>query len=837
MSIVRYRVKLRPWLSGLAILAVVALAGAVFLAAPSTPSHAAMADQTPRSTWVSDRPLSGTTALARAGGTLYVGGDFPNLGQAARLALLDAATGQPLYGLPEIDGTVSAVVPDGAGGWFLGGRFTVVSQPAFADLVHIRADKTLDTAWNPRLALNITGMARSSTALYLKINPEPVLSRTTVAAVAISDAQLLPWKPAEADVNLLSGLLSTDDTVYVLQNDNADGDLVIALDARTGQARWRVRLPGTARALALQGTTLYIGGDTATGVSAVDTAGRRLLPFKIDIGPNEASHGYVYNPSVDKLTLVGNTLAIGGMFRSLNGQTAANGGALDLRTGKLLWAISSLAIGSQGNLIYHYSVPSPYSQFGTLTAMDATSGLKVWERALTCSQIDALGASAAGVLLSGQDFVGQASGSNLVALDLASGTPAGWRPQPNGPVAQLTTSATTLYVAGGFSQIAGQARPGLAAFDLATGALSGWSPQPDGPIRTLLVGGGRLYVAGGFSQIAGQARPGLAAFDLATGALSGWTPSGLPAGRIGALALGSDALYVAADGPSEPGVSHPAAVMAIDLASGAPTGWGATLTVASLHNLAVFGSSLYVRAAVQDPKVPEPSQINRLVVFDTRSSAPPTTLQEGGAAGWGLVFHDQTLYLSNDLRLDLPTHTVFSWGRSCGSEVAEAGPDLLAIDCDGRLHIYPYVATPLVESERRYVSDSTSATLEGHINPNGSPTSAFFQLTSQPGNCDALRTMPVSGVLTGTRTIDISVLADGLATSTTYTYRLVAINASGVSYSTIYRFTSSAGGPPGVKADTHAPAAAPAPTPAEVTATPAWRVFLPALRRCPTDGL
>lgn len=407
MDIVRCRVKLRPWLSGLAVLAAIALAGAVFLAAPGTPSRAAMADQTPRSTWVSDRPLGGTTALARDGGTLYVGGDFPNLGRTARLALLDAATGQPIYGLPEIDGTVSAAVSDGAGGWFLGGSFTVVSQPAFANLVHIRADKTLDTAWNPHLALNITGMARNSTALYLKINPVPVLSRTTVAAVAISSAQPLAWRPAEADVNLLSGLLSTDDTVYVLQKDiNISGDLAIALDARTGQARWRVRLPGTARALALQGTTLYVGGDTATGVSAIDTAARRLLPFKIDIGPNEASHGYVYSPSVDKLALVGNTLDIGGMFRSLNGQAAANGGALDLRTGKLLWAIGSLVTGSQGSLIYHYSVPGPYSQFGTLTAMDAASGQKVWERALTCSQIDALVASPAGVLLSGQDFVG-----------------------------------------------------------------------------------------------------------------------------------------------------------------------------------------------------------------------------------------------------------------------------------------------------------------------------------------------------------------------------------------------------------------------------------------------
>src|SRR6185503_20568494 len=72
-------------------------------------------------------PNSTVYAMAKSGNTLYIGGNFSQVGPPTGSGVpVDPATGLPSGNFPRVTGTVHAVVPDGSGGWYIGGDFTAV---------------------------------------------------------------------------------------------------------------------------------------------------------------------------------------------------------------------------------------------------------------------------------------------------------------------------------------------------------------------------------------------------------------------------------------------------------------------------------------------------------------------------------------------------------------------------------------------------------------------------------------------------------------------------------------------------------------------------------------
>src|SRR5262249_48896710 len=90
----------------------------------------------------------------------------------------------------------------------------------------------------------------------------------------------------------------------------------------------------------------------------------------------------------------------------------------------------------------------------------------------------------------------------------------------------LALDGSTLYLAGNFSLVAGQPRPGLAAVDAATAALNPWAPDLNRPgSEAMAVANGTVFVGGSFTGVGGVARPNLAALDLGPGHPTSWAPS------------------------------------------------------------------------------------------------------------------------------------------------------------------------------------------------------------------------------------------------------------------------------------------------------------------------
>src|SRR5689334_18527862 len=86
----------------------------------------------PADTWVVSGGFFGVPqvqATAVDGSTAYVGGVFGYVGpQTGSVVSLNTGTGALTTPWPVVDGYVYAAVPDGSGGWFLGGDISSIGS-------------------------------------------------------------------------------------------------------------------------------------------------------------------------------------------------------------------------------------------------------------------------------------------------------------------------------------------------------------------------------------------------------------------------------------------------------------------------------------------------------------------------------------------------------------------------------------------------------------------------------------------------------------------------------------------------------------------------------------
>jgi hypothetical protein len=61
----------------------------------------------------------------------------------------------------EPDGAIRCALPDGVGGWYIGGGFSNVGDVARNGLAHILADGTVDPNFNPDMSSTVNSLALS----------------------------------------------------------------------------------------------------------------------------------------------------------------------------------------------------------------------------------------------------------------------------------------------------------------------------------------------------------------------------------------------------------------------------------------------------------------------------------------------------------------------------------------------------------------------------------------------------------------------------------------------------------------------------------------------------
>jgi hypothetical protein len=551
--------------------ALLAIAGLLALASTAS----ATLVNTPDHIWV---PNGTVFATARTADRIYVGGVFtrvaPLVGGFARFAGgSDQLLGEPpeptlASGRP---GSVFCIVDDGAGGFYLGGRFDAVGGVARHDLAHILADGSLDPAFAPDPDGDVTVLARGGTTVY-----------------------------AAGSFTTIGGAARTH---------------VAAVDGAGHATAWAPALDATPYAIAVAGSTVYLGGAFTTingtarpNAGAVDAASGATTGW--DPQPND----YVY-----RIAPAGSSVFIGGAFGAVHGTMPLYGLAkVDATTGlPALWvpvihhttgsmvpAVTALAVS--GSTVY---VGGAFDMVGGVARHNAaavdgtTAALAAWDpnvgpsTGISVPSVSAIGVSGSTVYVTGsfQTINGTVARTSAATVDATTGTAGPWAPWLGGDADGIALSGGTIAIAGGFAIAGGVARTNAAALDAADGTATSWDPEATGgSVLAFAPDGGDIFLGGEFTKIGNATRRGLAKVDDTTGlAVSTWDAD-LNNSDL-TLALSGRTLYVGGrfNGAGSIGGFGRHYVAAVDADTAAVAPW-APDPDAEVSSIAVVGDVVYL---------------------------------------------------------------------------------------------------------------------------------------------------------------------------------------------------------------------------------------------------
>ena len=573
--------------------------------------HTANAQIIDTTLWVTNGTVN---AIVHDGTTIYIGGSFTQVGPATGSAVpLDATTGQPIA-IPKVAGLVNAVVPDGTGGWYVGGRFTHVGGVARANLAHILADNTV-SAWNPNaegpdpgvFALAVSGNTVYAGGEFTSIGGQ---TRNNIAALDASSGLATPWDPNAVGIDVLT-LVVSGSTVYAGGYfTNIGGQArnhIAALDASSGLATpWNPNADAEVDALVVSGSTVYVGG-WFTNIGGL----ARSHIAALDASSGLATPWYgIANGAVHALAVSENTLYVGGDFWDISGLPRYGMAALDLPNGFITawnpsgewYGPSVSAIAVIGSTVYvggrfininghpRNNLAALRASNGTLTAWDPNPNDGVWDLAVSGNTVYAGGSFTS---------VGGQERNRIAALDASTGIATAWNPGACcEEVNALAVNGSTVYAGGNFSGIGGQGRRYIAALDASSGLATSWDPNANDPVLALAVSGSTVYAGGTFTNIGGQFRGYIAALDASSGLATAWNPNAsaqyIPSPQVRALAVSGNIVYAGGDF-SKIGGQPRSGIAALDATSGLATAWNPS--GGYVDALAISGSTVYVCGA------------------------------------------------------------------------------------------------------------------------------------------------------------------------------------------------------------------------------------------------
>ena len=570
--------------------------------------------------------------IARSGNTLYIAGSFRSVGEnSGGFVPIAGRTGEPLRPFPKVAGSVYAFVPDGSGGWYIGGEFTAVAGKPRSCLAQIRADGSVSD-WNPRVtgspgyvdppavsAIAVLGDRVFVGGGFREIGGQP---HENFGCVEATTGAALDWDLDTNAEGWVYTIAVRDSTVFVGGFFSSLGgqprDNLAAVDGEIGAVEhWEANASASVLTLLIRQDTLLVGGEfghIAGGsrplLAALDIHTAQLLPF--DAHASGIYLQYVPRPQVAALALAGDTLYAAGNFTRIGGQARAGLAMLNPSTGDALeWTApypgpqwegfpprlcQSIAVSAGTVYVggWFESIGDESRPFaaalnaatGTLTAWNPKPDIAVYAMATRGDTIYLGGIFS---------LVGEwKHRAGLAALDLTTGMVKPWNPNPDGIVCTaVEVKGDRVFVSGDFSSIGGdpQPRSHLAALDTTRGEVTNWNPGADSDATVLLIEGDTLYVGGEFTQIGGQPRSYLAALSATTGDVLPWNPN--PDWPVYALARSGSTIYVGGIFQSVSGQWR-RGIAALDATTGTLTSWNPDTDSGTIKALLVSGNTIYI---------------------------------------------------------------------------------------------------------------------------------------------------------------------------------------------------------------------------------------------------
>jgi hypothetical protein len=613
---------------------------------------------------------------------LYLGGAFnylgPHNGFGTELSATTAAR------IPTFEdykyavwGDVHAAIPDGEGGWYIGGDFATVGIGGPAKVARIRADGSLHSwiaAETPSgivraLALHnkklyvggsfteIGGVTRNRLFSYdLSTSPSPVTSWNPNLDGEVHDLQF------DADGNLYAvGMFTTAGGIahYGAAKFDSSGNLTAwdpDLDAYAFDVE--VSKVHAGRVYLCGGFTSVSGGTPRWLVAAVNNTNGSVVPeFEPSMDIDGGGCSAIAEDSSGNLYVGGVTLTIsadpsmllgpyklaqdGTVDTSFNPDTNDDVTAMIFYNGKLHVGGNFTMIDSQ----YRYGLATLNTD-GTLASWQ--SGLAGTPSVLT---------GQAGRIYVGAESLGSIGGvgrTNFGVIDLTTGRATDLKfDLDDAPIYNLTKAGGNLLIGGSFTWFGDDFRSGFAMIDMATGSLDpnvGLSSiigdlEVSAAVFALASDGNYVYVGGDSAALDLDPNFGfLFRVDQSDGTLdSGWMP--LPDWTVKSLLIDGNDLYAVGDFASFDGPSITGQVIKADKDSLIEdSSFTSPVFNSTLNELFLNNGVLYVTGNFGDVDGNSSAFLTRLNAID--GAVDTGWLSDADGPIEGLTFDGNNLYIS-----------------------------------------------------------------------------------------------------------------------------------------------------------------------------------------------
>jgi hypothetical protein len=611
-------------------------------------------------------------SIVRMDDKVFVSGTFRQVGPLVPYAgAFDGSSAKVNLGGARPDGVVRAVVPDGNGGWYIGGNFQKVGGAAHPMIAHILADGSVapwnpnlggavTIPWNPGMALGAGGTGVMTMGIYgnkLYAGGNFTTAGSAVRKFMISfdltSGAVTNFAP-DAD-NLVRSMAFSRDKVYIggefttLANGSVSRSRLAALDTSTGTATsWAPVADQPVYALAFCGPRIIAGGafgtfnntNTSRGrIAMLDTASGALSSWNPDIQGNQ----------VNTIAVSGSKIYVGGYFNSVNSSTYQRRSLALLDTGSnlpLSWAptmdysndVQSIRFANGKMYVAGYIAdPASTSNAGSGIRIYDTVTLtqETWNPRISGEVYDV--AAQGSTVYAAGDFliVNTVDRAGLAAYYQRTGEVTPWNPSPNSLVSSLAASGNKIYAGGEFTSVNGNVtRNRLASFDTAAGTVTAWDPNINSSVRKILAYGKRIYVGGQFSTVNGSTqRNYAAAFDTSSDVATGWWPN--PNGMVTDMAATGTQLFMSGGFSAMNTFTNRAYLAAVDTGNGGVTAWDPSAG-GYVYTIYADGGRIYAAGFF--------SSVNRGGV--NRQNAASFDTLTGTATAWNPAFSSPPLAFS-----------------------------------------------------------------------------------------------------------------------------------------------------------------------------------------------
>ena len=164
-------------------------------------------------------PNASINSLELDGNNLYIGGNFTNIGKYIGNAfLLNTSNNQVQEFIDKINGIVWTAIPDGNGGWYIGGDFNSVGNCNVGKLAHILANGRVNCNFDLKIDDTVFALYKYGNVLFIGGAFETILDRNLkyLAAINLNNRRILEsFKFAPDDYVFTLALNTTTNVLYV----------------------------------------------------------------------------------------------------------------------------------------------------------------------------------------------------------------------------------------------------------------------------------------------------------------------------------------------------------------------------------------------------------------------------------------------------------------------------------------------------------------------------------------------------------------------------------------------------------------------------------------------